>query len=141
VIRAVFDTVVILRAYMNTESRWGRLLAQHADTYRLVVSPPLVAEYLDVLLRPQLVRRFAAIAELDTASVFTLLARTVVVRPDSIPRISRDQKDDMVLATAAAGHATYIVSEDRDLLDLGTHGEIRIVDAAEFLAILDVTTQ
>jgi len=106
----------------------------------LVVSPPLVAEYLDVLLRPQLVRRFTAIAELDTASVFALLARTVVVRPDSIPRISRDPKDDMVLATAAAGHAAYIVSEDRDLLDLGAHGETRIVGAAEFLAILDETT-
>jgi predicted nucleic acid-binding protein len=48
----VLDTVVVLRAYINPLSRWGLLLARHATDYRLVVSPPIVAEYLDVLLRP-----------------------------------------------------------------------------------------
>jgi uncharacterized protein len=140
VIRAVFDTVVVLRAYINPGSRWGHLLAQHADRYRLIVSPALVAEYLDVLLRPELIRRFATLADLDTASVFALLARTEVVRPVTIPAICRDPKDDMILATAATGRAAYIVSEDRDLLDLVTHGEIQIVGAAAFLAILDEST-
>jgi putative PIN family toxin of toxin-antitoxin system len=137
VIRAVFDTVVILRAYINPGSRWGHLLAQHTDRYRLIVSPALVAEYLDVLLRPELLGRFATLANLDTASVFSLLARTDVVRPITVPAICRDPKDDMVLATAATGRAGYIVSEDRDLLDLGTHGEIRIAGAAQFLAVLN----
>jgi uncharacterized protein len=140
VIRAVFDTVVVLRAYINPGSRWGHLLAQHADRYRLIVSPALVAEYLDVLLRPELIRRFATLADLDTASVFALLAWTEVVRPVTIPAICRDPKDDMILATAATGRAAYIVSEDRDLLDLVTHGEIQIVGAAAFLAILDEST-
>jgi len=137
VISVVFDTVVVLRAYINPGSRWGRLLRQHADRYRLIVSPALVAEYLDVLLRPELLDRFATLAYLDTAAVFALLARTDVVRPANVPAICRDPKDDMILATAATGHATYIVSEDRDLFDLGTHGEIRIVGASEFLAVLN----
>ena len=37
------------------------------------------------------------------------------------PQVSRDPKDDKFLATAVASEADYVVSEDRDLLDLGAH--------------------
>ena len=43
----------------------------------------------------------------------------------------------MVLATAVQGRADYIVSEDRDLLDLGQHAGIPIVTAGEFLRRLE----
>src|SRR5262249_23116421 len=74
-VRVVSDTVVILRAYINAKSRWGRLLARHAAGYHLVVSPPIVAESLDVLLRPELTRRFPALTSLPTTSLFGLLAQ------------------------------------------------------------------
>jgi predicted nucleic acid-binding protein len=35
-----------------------------------------------------------------------------------IPQVTRDPKDDKFLATATAGEAGYLVSEDPDLLDL-----------------------
>jgi uncharacterized protein len=54
-----------------------------------------------------------------------------------IPQVTRDPKDDKFLATAMAGEADYLVSEDRDLLDLGEHQGIKIVDVATFLKTSD----
>jgi uncharacterized protein len=134
--RAVFDTVIVLRAYINPQSRWGRLLAQHTTTYRLVVSPTVVAEYLDVLLRPELTQRFVRLANLPTATVFGLLAQAELVRITDIPAVSRDPNDDKFFATAKAGAATYIVSEDKDQLAVGEYEGIKVVTAETFLRIL-----
>lgn len=55
--------------------------------------------------------------------------------PD-IPAVSRDVKDDKVLAAAKAAQASYVVSEDRDLLDLGEYEGIKIITAREYLTLL-----
>jgi len=55
----------------------------------------------------------------------------------TIEPTSRDEKDDPVLASAADGHANYIVTGDRDLLVLGEFEGIPIVTAEQFLRILD----
>ena len=54
------------------------------------------------------------------------LAELIDPPPLSAP-VSRDPDDDAVLALAA--HADLIVSGDADLLSLGSHAEIPIVDA------------
>ena len=48
-LRVVFDTVIFVRALINPHGIWGRLIFQHADAYTLVISPPVVAEILEVL--------------------------------------------------------------------------------------------
>ncbi|MBV9453409.1 MAG: putative toxin-antitoxin system toxin component, PIN family, partial [Rubrobacter sp.] len=63
-------------------------------------------------------------------------AELVELPADNIPQVSRDPKDNKFLATAVLGDAEYVVSEDRDLLDLGKHQGIRIVDISVFLKIL-----
>ena len=54
-----------------------------------------------------------------------------------VPPISRDPKDDVFLATAAVAGADFLVSEDNDLLVLGTYGDVRIVTASVFLDLLE----
>jgi putative PIN family toxin of toxin-antitoxin system len=51
--------------------------------------------------------------------------------------VSRDPDDDKFLETAVTGQADYIVSGDKDLLDLGEYEGIKILKPAEFLAIFD----
>jgi predicted nucleic acid-binding protein len=46
--------------------------------------------------------------------------------------IVRDPEDDMVLACAADGRADTIVSRDKDLLSLGTFGNIAIITPEVF---------
>ena len=105
--------------------------------YRLVASAPIVDEVIDVLSRPELARRFSSRTGNEVGAVRRMLDSADSVVLDSVPRISRDPKDDIYPATAAAAGAAFVVSEDRDLLDLGAYGHVRIVDAEAFLRWLD----
>lgn len=49
---------------------------------------------------------------------------------------SRDPKDDPYLAAALAAHALFIVSYDKDLLDLGKPFGIEIIHPAKFLKLV-----
>ena len=86
-----------------------------------MVSDPLIAELLDVLRRPQVNHKFRLLPNLDITRLLELLAQAQVVELEAIPRISRNVKDDKVLATAVAAGARYLVSEDQDLLVLGKY--------------------
>ena len=135
--RAVLDTNVFLRGLLNPHSRCGRLLDARAADYTLLVSPALVHEILEVLARPRLRRKFPALERLDLARVLALFERAEVVESEQVPATCRDPDDDMLLACAAGGRADFLVTEDLDLLDLGTHQGTRICRPAEFLAELE----
>jgi predicted nucleic acid-binding protein len=59
----------------------------------------------------------------------------------SPPEISRDPQDDYLLALAVVHEADYLVTRDRDLLDLGEVVGVKIVDPVTFLALLRSTTE
>jgi len=59
-----------------------------------------------------------------------------LVEPTHRIDASRDPDDNRVLEAAIAGEADYIVTGDRDLLELGSYEGIRIVTPAEFVALL-----
>src|SRR5689334_8955717 len=136
-IRVVFDTVVFVRSLLNRQSIWARLVFDRSEDYQLVVSPPVLREALEVLRRPELTRRFSRLSGRDPATVLDILAAARVVQAPSIPSTARDAKDDKFLATAKAGAADCLVSEDQDLLVLGEYEGIPIVTAATFLEMLD----
>ena len=139
-VKVGFDAVVFVRALLNLRSRWAGLVFERADEYLLVTSPPIVDELLDVLSRPELAGRFSNRAGRTAEAVREALAAAESVALDAVPPISRDPKDDIYPATAAAAGANFVVGEDRDLLDLGAYQGVRIVDAATFLQLLDAAT-
>jgi putative PIN family toxin of toxin-antitoxin system len=132
----IFDTVVFVRALINPHSFWGRLVFEHYHEYRLIVSPQLVREYVEVLQRPELTRIFSTLKGIDVTRILEIMQKADVVIPQQEPDVSRDIKDNKFLAAAQAARADYIVSEDRDLLDLDEYEGARIIPAHEFLNIL-----
>jgi putative PIN family toxin of toxin-antitoxin system len=136
VIRVVFDTVVFVRSLINPRSSCGRLVFNYADQYKLCLSAPIVEEILNVLRRPELTRKFRGLGSEGVASVLDLIGQAEIVEITHLEPVSRDVKDDKFLATAVGANAGFLVSEDRDLLDIGEYGAIKIVDSATFLDIL-----
>jgi len=98
----------------------------------LVTSPALIDELQELLT---VKFGFPAEAGRRVRAEFELLAQ--VVRPDAVPRIVRDPDDDAVLAAAKTGGCEFIVTGDRDLLDLGTYGAILIVEPRAFLTLME----
>ncbi len=65
--------------------------------------------------------------------------RTVSVLAEAVPlrrTVKRDPKDDSVLAAALGAGAAYLVSYDRDLLDLGKPFGIQCIHPRAFLIVL-----
>lgn len=136
VVRVVLDTVVFVRALINPHSHSGQLFADYADQYILLVSKPTAQEVLEVLQRPELKRKFKQIGRVDMRRVIDLVSQAQFVELGEIVSVVRDPKDDIIVATAVAGQADFIVSEDKDLLDLKQVEGIPIVNTRAFLARL-----
>jgi len=51
--------------------------------------------------------------------------------------VSRDADDDEFIRVALAKGAKIIVTEDKDLLDLGRHGDIRILQPKKFIELYE----
>jgi uncharacterized protein len=65
-----------------------------------------------------------------------LKARSRLVNDPPMKRIVRDPKDDPILATAISEQADYLVSYDRDLLDLGQPYGVHCVTPRAFITAL-----
>ena len=136
-LRAIFDTNVFLRAWINPRSRCGRLLDEFAEDYELILSPAIIREILEVLHRPRLRAKFPQITQLDVARIISLFEGARVVEPEDVPPVSRDPADDKFLACAKLAKADYLVTEDKDLLVLEEYADSRICRPAEFIQLLE----
>ncbi len=135
-IRAVLDTNVLVSGFVNRLGPSGQiLLIWEAAGFTLIVSEEILIELDDVLNRPYF------LARLQEAAVdgFLDLLRTeaLVISPDpSISGACPDPDDDVVLATAVAGHAAYLVTGDKDLQSVGAAGGVTIASPRDFLTLL-----
>jgi predicted nucleic acid-binding protein len=98
--RGVFDTVILVRGLINPYSLCGRLLFDHSASYELIVSSAIVAEYLRVINRPELVRKYHEVETRDLPAILEIVAKAMVVQAVDTPAVCRDPEDDKFLAAA-----------------------------------------
>ena len=70
--------------------------------------------------------------EIDENILMPLVARMQIVEGKAIVQVCRDPDDNKFIECAKDAHALYIVSGDKDLLDIGTYEEIEILTVKEF---------
>jgi len=127
-LRVVFDTNVLLSAFIfggNPERLFD--LARFGEL-RLVVSPDILLEFAFVL------REKFAWAEEDITEAIRAIGRaSELVRPGETLKIVSDDADNRVLECAVAGKADFIVTGDHHLLDLRSFEGVKIVKPRDFL--------
>jgi len=135
--KVVLDTVIFVRALINPHGKWGRLLFELSDRYVIVLSPDIIREILSVLYRPSLRRRFPQMAEpVHVRQVLALLEQAEVVEPSRRLSVCRDPDDDKFFECAVEGWAQYIVSEDKDIMDVGEYQGIKTMTADELVELM-----
>jgi len=72
----------------------------------------------------------------ELIAILTTVAELIPRLPELYPEIGRDRKDDFLIAHGIVSGADYLVSWDKDLLDLKEIDGMRIVSPPEFLRIL-----
>jgi len=140
--RAVVDTNVVVSAAINPRGTPAQvILAWESGAFTWIISEPLLQE-LNITLGAERVKRYLV---WDEALIEDFILRVrgsadIVAPRHEIHRIVTDPPDNRVLEAVVEGDAEYIVSGDRDLLDLKHYESTRIVTPAQFLGILATET-
>ena len=131
--RVVFDTNVLVAAFL-TEGLCSVLLTRaRRKEFELFVCPVILEEFERILLH-----KIKAPRELVREALEILLEASETVHPtEEIQRICRDRDDDKILACALSAEADYLVSGDRDLLEIGSFEELKIVSPREVEAFFE----
>jgi putative PIN family toxin of toxin-antitoxin system len=130
-IKAVIDTNIWVSALISPGNARAIADALAANQFALVSSKEILAELIDVLNRPKFK---ATIPEARVQRIVTLiLKKAQFVELQHIPAVSRDPKDDIFLACAAAEQTDYLVTGDADLLVLDVYQSTKVITPAEFL--------
>jgi putative PIN family toxin of toxin-antitoxin system len=134
-VRAVLDTNVLVSGLVAESGTPRQILdAWFEDRYVLVTSLYLVEELAHVLSYPRISKRLHLNESTAAAIIGALLSKAEVTPGQlQLPGVTRDPKDDAVVACASEGKADYIVSGDQDLLVLGEYEGIRVVTPRQFV--------
>ncbi len=150
--RVVFDCNVLLQAAAREKSVAAKCLnLAESGLIQICVSREVLAEAEDVLNRPEIRAHFPDLSdEIVGAFLKRLQKLSVLVRP--VPKkfsYPRDEDDEPYINLAVAAGADFIISRDRDLLDLMTdHTDeckefrqrfrpLRVLEPAKFLRVIE----
>lgn len=140
-IAVVFDTNVLIAFYLsrNLQSAVSKIIRLWRNQRRLqlVISDEMIAEYLKILERLGIGEK--RIEKLKKNSRNFLNSKKVSL--GKIPTESRDANDNLVLAMALVGKADFLITNDKDLLDISDKDKkkfkFQIVTPFEFLNLIE----
>lgn len=133
--RVVLDTNVLVSALLFT----GKL-SKIVDLWRQGKVIPLISRETFEELRAVLEYPKFSLAPDEIQSIIEneiLPFFEVVEIKENIRGICRDPGDDKFLACALSGSAHFILSGDKDLIDLKSYKTIRIIKTSEFLKLFE----
>lgn len=132
--KALFDTNVLLAAFL-TEGVCAKLLTRaRKQQFNLITCPFILHEFERILSK-----KFSATKqERDNALALITEAAQDIVHPSETPSgACRDKDDDNVLACALEADADYLVTGDKDLLQMKVFRGILIITPRDFELLFD----
>jgi putative PIN family toxin of toxin-antitoxin system len=130
-VRLVCDTNVLI-AGLVADGLCRDIVKRRLPRHELFTSKALLAE-----LNEKLRDKFGVDPD-SVPFIKTYRDRATIIRPAALAAsVCRDRDDNEVLAVATAAKATAIVTGDKDLLTLKTHGGIPILSPRLFVELLD----
>ena len=126
--RIALDSSVLIAAHISRAGVCAELLEDVLPHHELVISDFILEE-----LWRKLVGKFN-FPKRDADQVAAFLRRVgIVVLPAALPpNLCRDPTDVPVLGTAVTGDCAFLISVDRDLLDMRTVHDIPIIRPGDY---------
>lgn len=103
----------------------------YSEEARLLFSKELIAEINQTITKPKIKKYFGTNALEEMLLAFDPFIDFIEVK--SIVTVCRDKKDNFLLELAKDGNADYLLTGDKDLLDLKRFGKTRISTISEFI--------
>ena len=141
-----------MRILLDSNLLISFLLKPQADSAVVQVISAVVAGRCELLLPRELIDEVRQVAQSrkhlrtrisldDFDELLDLLSPQAVAAPPipgELPALTRDPKDDYLLACAVIGQADYLITGDADLLVLDEVEGVKIVSARQFWEVLSV---
>jgi len=102
-----------------------------SEEARLLFSKELITEIEQTITKPKLKKYFGTNALEEMLSTFEPFIDFIEVK--SIVTVCRDTKDNFLLALAKDGQADYLLTGDKDLLELKKFGKTKIKTIVTFI--------
>ena len=132
---ATVDTNVLISGILFGGTPGQIVTAASEGLFTLALSPPIIEELEQVLLRP----KFGLNPEAVRILVDDIESAALIVQPRRSHRvIPEDPDDDAIVDCAVEAHATYIVSGDAHLTDLSLVAGIDVITPTQFLRIMEL---
>ena len=135
-LRAIADTNVLVSAICFPLGVCAKLLSLTIDgSWQMVVSPIIFNELGEVLLRNKF-RRYLGVDQCQRYISDIETLAEVIDDPITAPlRVTRDPKDDFLIALAYKASVEILISGDKDLQDLKLNN-LLVRSPKEFLSLL-----
>jgi putative PIN family toxin of toxin-antitoxin system len=128
--RAVFDTNILISAFLGYGPPFEALNLVYNGKVQLVTSMDLFSELLSVIKR----ERFGFPKKMLNRIAVVIYETSEFVEPSSkVDVITVDEEDNRILEAALEGRVKYIVSGDKHLLELKKWKGIEILSARDFV--------
>lgn len=138
--KVVLDVNVLVSGFpANRGVPASILLAWSDGRFDLVTSEHVLAGAMRVWSKPYYRNRYRQREAEETVAI--LRAQASVVEPGAdVHDVAPDEEDDLVLATAIAGRAEFLVTGDVAFRGLETYHGVTILTPREFLELIDGRT-
>jgi uncharacterized protein len=140
-VRALLDANLLISALVSSDAARSAaaavLFEAMSGAFVAVVPAEAIAEVARVAMeKPWLTARIPPYEIENLIQDLAIVADIPLAIERPLPRICRDPGDDYLIAHAILAQVDFLVTRDRDLLDLGDLGSVRIVDPVAFLSLL-----
>ena len=130
--KAVFDTNVLIAAFLTEGICSGLLIRARKKAFNLVLCDDIIREFEGILKKKF---KLTATDISEISAIVSEAASEILHKLGPIPNICRDPNDDMIIACAIDAAADYIVTGDEDLLILKRYKDIVIINPRNFEAL------
>jgi putative PIN family toxin of toxin-antitoxin system len=136
VIRVTLDVNVLASGFPAEAGTPSDLIQRWTNLeYELVLSAHILEGLERTWQKPYYQLRYSSQRVGDALSLLRTAA-TIVVPATTVSGVGEDEEDDLVLATALAGNADFLVTGDKHLQSLNVYRGVMILSPRQFLDVL-----
>ena len=132
--KAVFDTNVLIAAFLTEGLCSGLLIRARKQAFNLVLCDDIIREFEGILIKKF---KLTSTDISEISAIVSEAASEILHKLNPVPNICRDPNDDMMIACAIDATADYIVTGDDDLLILKKYKDIIIINPRNFEALFE----
>jgi putative PIN family toxin of toxin-antitoxin system len=127
--KVIIDTNIWISFLIGKELQNLRDLIAN-ERIKLILTDQLIDEIKIVTSREKLKKYFHPDKVAELISLLNIISEKIKIK--KIQQICRDPKDDFLLALAKGSKADFLVTGDKDLLEIRLYGKTKILTVKEF---------